>query len=393
MKVLHIGGFYPEIGGPYSFIRNVGTATHKRGVETTILSPLPKRYPKGEGKPTPHGDLRVRYIETNSSSLLWPSYSDEWRPTIGAMLPSVDVVHVHGIFDHYAHVVSGQVRGKPYVLTVHGALLDRAITGKSPLRKGLYLKSIGALILKNASIIHLLNQEEKHGLEKACSLKGNDYAGKVRIIPPGIDLSEFSSLPPVNSFKRRFPELRNKRIILFLGRLHRIKGLDILVDAYERVAPRYDDVRLVLAGPENDGYGKKIRVRLEDSGLMGKVLFPGMLEGRDKLEAFVDAEIFVLPSYSEGSPMAVLEAMASGTPVVMSDRVGFRGEIERNRAATIVETNTESLAAGITALLHDGDERNRIAQNARRMAEDCYNIDTVADRMIEAYEDAIGHVR
>jgi glycosyltransferase involved in cell wall biosynthesis len=389
MRVLHIGEFYSEIGGPYTLVMDLGNAIRKKAVEIIILSSVPKRYNLERINEIHRINFHVRYIKNDYLSFFWPSYSKKWKASILKILPSIDIVHVHGIFNHYAYVVSRYLREKPYILSLHGSLMENAINMKSKFKKTLYLKTIGHCIVKNAFMIHLLNEEEKNDLEKACFMNVNEYENKVRIIPTGINIPEFSALPPMNSFKSKFPQLRNKRYILFLGRLHPVKGLDILVEAYKEVAKIYNDISLVIVGPDNEGHGEKIKNRLSDYGFLDRTIFTGMLTERDKLEAFVDSELFVLPSYSEGSPMTVLEAMACETPVVISNRVGMYKDIERNMAGIIVETNPQSLFNGIRTLLDSEELRREFAKNGRRFVVKHHNIEEIADRMIRVYEEIL----
>jgi len=132
---------------------------------------------------------------------------------------------------------------------------------------------------------------------------------------------------------------------------------------------------------------KEIKQQLNEFSLLDKVLFTGMLNGDEKLAAFVDAELFVLPSYSENFGMAVVEALACGTPVVISNKVGICREIELNRAGIVVETDPKSLFIGIKTLLDNEELRREVAKNGRRLVEEYYDIDKVADKMIKTYQE------
>ena len=114
-----------------------------------------------------------------------------------------------------------------------------------------------------------------------------------------------------------------------------------------------------------------------------------MLTGREKLEVLAGSDIFVLPSYSENFGMAVVEAMACGLPVVISNKVGIYREVEENKAGIVVDPNAESLYKGIKLLLENPELKKEIAVNGRKLVEEYYDIDKVAERMIEAYEEIL----
>ena len=114
-----------------------------------------------------------------------------------------------------------------------------------------------------------------------------------------------------------------------------------------------------------------------------------MLVGEDKISALRESDVFVLPSYSENFGMSVVEAMECETPVVISNKVGIYKEVERNKAGIVVEINADSLYKGIKLLLDNPSLRKEISVNARKLVEEYYNIDKVAERMIEAYEEIL----
>ena len=133
---------------------------------------------------------------------------------------------------------------------------------------------------------------------------------KTVIIPNGIDLSEYSHLPPKDLFKKKLNIDEEERIVLYLGRIHRIKGIDILVKAFAEVIEKLDDVRLVIVGPD-DGYLSACRNLVSQLKVEEKILFTGGIFDIEKLRALVDADVFVLPSRYETFPDVILEAEAA----------------------------------------------------------------------------------
>jgi len=137
-------------------------------------------------------------------------------------------------------------------------------------------------------------------------------------------------------------------------------------------------------GPD-DGYESATKNYLKRYGLLNKTLFTGTLQGADKLAAYVDAELFVLPSCFENFGMSVVEAMACGTPVVISNKVGIWKEVREYNAGIITEVSASSVTEGVTKLLTDCGLRSTLIQNGKRIVAEMYNIDKVAEQMIEGY--------
>jgi glycosyltransferase involved in cell wall biosynthesis len=272
------------------------------------------------------------------------------------------------------------------MLSPHGSIYPEAIGIKSKNKKIFYYNIIAKYYIKRASAIHFTTQDEKENAINFLKLRN-----KTIVVPIGFDLSCTKELPPKGSFKDRYTVLKDKKYLLFLGRINIKKGLDILVESFGEITKEYSDLYLVIVGANegSQGYEEEIKRRLRDAGLSGRTIFTGMLTGRDKLEAFVDADVFVLPSYSENFGMAVVEAMACGIPVVISDKVGIHREVERNRAGIIVKTNPDSLSRGIRSLLDNEKLKREVCTNGRKMVEEYYDIDKVADMVIKAYREII----
>ncbi|MQY59458.1 MAG: glycosyltransferase, partial [Clostridia bacterium] len=179
---------------------------------------------------------------------------------------------------------------------------------------------------------------------------------------------------------------RGKKIILFLSRINFKKGLDILARAFGEVARKRDDVYLVLAGPDNEGYGAKVRAWLQEEGALGRSIFTGMLLGEEKLAALRDSDIFVLPSYTENFGIAVVEAMACGLPVIISNKVNIWGEVSEVGAGIITDCDSHQVAETIARLLDDRNLREEMGERGKKLVEEKYTWPEVAKEMIEVYE-------
>lgn len=385
MNIIFVGGFYPEIGGPFFALSSLLRKLSKKGIKAKVLSPLPKNYPDEKLSFIKELPFEVEYVRENLPRSIFPSFSVGFFNAIKKDAKNCDLFHLNGVFDFYSIVVS--FSNKPYALSLRGSFMKEAykLTKFKALKKNIFMKLFGDRIINKASLIHVTCKEE---LENFLYFYP-DLREKVRIIPNGLDLSQFQCLPEKGKFFEKYPSLQDKKYVLFLGRINQKKGIDLLIEAFNMFS-KESDLYLVIAGEDDgDGYRNTVEKWVKSYGLENRVIFTGLLQGVDKLSAFVDAEVFVLPSYSENFGMAVVEAMACGTPVVISDRVGIAREVQRNNAGVIVETDAKSIYAGIKKILDDANLRKQISENGKKMVKKYYDTDIVADKMIEMYQEVI----
>jgi len=165
----------------------------------------------------------------------------------------------------------------------------------------------------------------------------------------GVFPENYANLPAPGAFFEKHPQLRGRRFILFLSRLHYKKGLDYLIEAFATVAAQIDDVDLVIAGPD-EGARDRLELDITRLGLSDRVHLVGPLYGNDKFTALVDATCFCLPSRQEGFSNAITEALASGTPVVISQACNFP-EVAEVNAGKVVPLDAQRVAQGLIELL------------------------------------------
>jgi len=260
----------------------------------------------------------LRLFRQSFMDKLWTSYSLDFSKAINQNIHKFDIIHIHEIW-HYSNYIAGRAAkgsGKPYVVTVHGALDPWCLNYKS-FKKKIYASLIQKHILKEASAIHAITNEEVRQIKNFVNNKN------IIMIPNGINPEDFMDLPSRKELEKLYPKLKGKKIILFMGRIHPKKGLDLLAKAFRRIGRERDDVYLLIAGPDNVDYKEKIEKILKEEGVLDKVIFTGMLKDRKKLVALGGSDIFILPSYSEGFSMAILEAMISKLPVIITHQCNF----------------------------------------------------------------------
>lgn len=289
-----------------------------------------------------------------------------------------DVVHLHEFrtFQNILVYYYARKYDVPCVLQTHGSL-PRIIEKK--MLKQVYDVFFGYRLLRNASKVIALtrmeaNQYRSMGVPKK----------KIKIIPNGIDLSEYSNLPSTGSFKEKFGLDKNLRMVLYLGRIHRIKGIDILVEAFASVIENLDDVMLVVVGPD-DGYLGELEALIKALNIEDKVIITGPMYGEDKLEAYVDADVYVLPSRYETFPMTVLEALACGTPIILTENCGL-SDLIRDNVGLVVTPDSTKLTEALLKLLLDSDEQNMFRQKGKTLINE-FNISKTIAKLEKVYEE------
>ena len=240
--------------------------------------------------------------------------------------------------------------------------------------------------MKNASAIHFTVETEKEEYLKAgLPLK------KSIIISNGFDAEEFEKQISEDFFRSKFNILSDKKIILFLSRLNWKKGLDTLIPAFAEVLKKESRTVLVLAGPDEKNYKKEIELKIVNCKLkIGKdVIFTDMLIGEDKISAYRESDVFVLPSYSENFGMAVVEAMTCELPVIITKGVGISKEVEKAGAGIVIEKDKKQLTEAILKILENPQLGKKMGENGRKLVETEFSSEKVAEKWIEEYSNLI----
>lgn len=384
MKLLHVVASYApawRYGGPIQSVAALCQGLARLGEEVTVFTTNidgQGNLPVPVGQPVIQEGVKVHYFQVRQPRF-W-SFSWGLTQALRREVKSFDLVHLEGIFV-YPSLAAGHFcrkYGVPYVVSPRGMLCTVAHEMKS-LRKKVYLTAFEKRNLKAARAIHFTTADEER---QKIPL---DLGRPAVVVPNSIDLEPFRSLPPYGTFRARYPEMAGKRLALFFGRLHPIKGLDRLSEAFSRVAHKLADVHLVVSGYDGEGYGERVRDALRRHGTLELVTFTGPVVGAEKLAAFRDCDLLVMPSYQENFGMAALEAMACGLPVVVSKGVYLYPEIERAGAGLVVDGEPAGLAAAMETLLEDPALRVRLGAAGRRLVRKRFSAERVAAEMRAVY--------
>jgi glycosyltransferase involved in cell wall biosynthesis len=381
MKVLQVvPSLAPEWGGPVKVVNELAGALEVMGVSSEIISAQGRRVGNPE---TVTNDIPIHLFETGPIARLWTAHTPGLKKTLARKIPDFDLVHIQELWHYPGYIASKIARSRnvPYIVTIHGELNEWNLQQKR-LKKQIYMTAIQRGILQKSAALHAITQAESNRIRQL------EIETPVAMIPNGIHTEEFENLPDRSQFVSRYPELENRLIVLFLGRIQQKKGLDILAQAFGNLVRTRHDVRLVVAGPDEDNTLTEIKTILKSQGALEKAVFPGMLTGEQKLEALGAADIFALTSYSEGFSVALLEALSAGLPLVITDECNFP-EVGDSRAGFVVRPNDSETASALMSLLDSADLRREMSENARRLVRSNYTWERIAEKMFTLYENVI----
>lgn len=317
------------------------------------------------------------------SITMWPNSRISWlrhrqlMPEFCHQLKDADGIHIHGLWEQSttAAVHAARALRKPYLLSAHGMLEAWALRNKR-FRKAIYAAIAERAHVKGAACLHALTQAEARDYRRFGS------KSPIAVIPNGVSIPQETNPEP---FLCSFPTLRGKRIVLFLGRIHFKKGLDILIESWAVVAKQWPEAQLVLAGPDFEGTRAKVEALVAERGLGERVLFTGMLRDELKWSALAAAHCFVLPSYSEGLSVSTLEAMGVGLPVIITEQCNLP-DVARVEAGWTIKSNADELALALSECLGNSPAINQqIGARGRLLIQEKYNWSSVARQMSEVY--------
>ena len=318
LNVLHVTpSMSPSWGGPAIVVSELTSKFTGQGTYCEIVTT--HGYRVGTGQVATHG-VPVYSFDAGFGlpARTWTGYSRELFRFLHDRAADFDLIHIHEIwhFPAYAAICAARRYDIPYMFTLHGELSDWGLRQKA-LKKRAYRFFVLDRMLREAGALHAITRAEKEQVRKL------GFETPVAVIPNGIERSRFEALPSSQRLMQRFPDLKGKRVILFLGRLHPKKGLDILAHSFAGVAGQFEDLVLLVVGPDKFGTRENMEAKLRSDGLLDRTVFTGLLTGEDKLAAMSCADLFVLPSRSDVLGIAVLEAMAARLPVIITTECEF----------------------------------------------------------------------
>jgi len=351
MRILHVvAGLAQSGGGLSELVPMFAREAARQGHEVTLATVAREE----EELSAATREAQAEGVRVVRFEPCWPNFLFfSWKMLLGLrrMAEGVQVVHVHSnwTFPVWWACHCAQVSGTPFVITPHGCL------DSVRLRHSAWKKRLAGLFdtyyLKRAAVIHATCEAEADGVKT--------YLGRptrqpeIVVIPNGVDAEVFDGVADRAGFDQRFPACKGARVVLFMSRLHPLKGLDYLLEAWRRVAGDYPGWRLVIAGPDEKGYGERLKRKVQALGLESRVTFCGPAYGEEKVQVMQNAELFVLPTRSENFGIVVAEALACGVPVITTRGAPW-AELQGNEE----NVNGKLLTVSSRPLSDDGGDVN-----------------------------------
>jgi len=391
MKILQVIPYFPPaytFGGPVKVVYQISKELIKRGHKVVVYTTDAKDF---------SSRLEINYNNTiegikvhrfrNLSLTLIKKLKLFITPQLALFarkdVKNFDVIHLHEyrtfqniVIHHYAYRYN-----IPYILQAHGSL--RRINTWQRL-KWIYDAFFGYRLLRDSSKVIALNNVEAEQY-KAMGVPEE----KIAIIPNGIDLSEYAELPPKGAFKKKFNIPEDRKIILYLGRIHKIKGVDFLIRAYAILKNKmnFKDAVLVIAGPD-DGYLSVVKSLVHDLSVSNSVLFTGLLSEKDKIRAYVDSDVVVNVEPLNVYGLVPLEAAACSAPVIVSKTNAISEVVSKGKFGFSVKYgDVISLASMLHRVLIDEELAENLGKNGRKYVLDNLGWDKIVEKYEQVYTD------
>jgi glycosyltransferase involved in cell wall biosynthesis len=380
VRVLHVSPYFApalQYGGPPASVLGLCKGLQRAGIDVEVVTttangrtPLP---PSAAGGGEYDG-VPVQYV---AAAFPRRFFGARLRRPLTAALARADVCHIHGLWNVPEWWASRLARagGVPYVVSPRGMLQPQAMR-RGRWRKAMAYSLLERRNLEGAALLHATSEQE------AAASRDLQRGVPVAMVPNGVDLA--AAQQAACGYRTRLGIPPGAFVVLFLGRMHRIKRLDLLGGAFAEVRATHPSVHLVLAGPDEHGLVPDLLRRL--SVHAGAVHALDVVGGAEKWALLKDADVMVQCSDSESFGLAVVESLAAGVPVIATRTTPW-GEIEARECGFWVEQTAPAIAAAIRTLVDDPARRARMGERAAAFAHEQYGWDAIAQAMARLYSE------
>lgn len=369
MKILRvIPSVNTECGGPVNGLINTTQGLVDRGHEVSIAT-----------LDAP-GSLWLKdfpyQVYSFRSRLGNYSFSKQFENWLKEKVSCYDVVIIHGIWQFHSYATAKVCRdcSVPYVVFTHG-MLDPwfNVTHKlKAAKKWVYWLIFERRVINGANAV-LFTSEEERILARKSFLP---YSPEERVVAYGSSRELDTGIDSGEVFLERFPELRNKKFLLFLSRIHEKKGVDLLIDALAQCGDIPDNFSLAIAGPGSQALIVELNDRAKKLGISEKIQWLGMLDGVLKWGAYKASDCFILPSHQENFGIVVAEALSSATPVLITDKVNIWREIIAQEAGYAENDTVQGVISLLKSWFKNSDsQKDRMRENALMCYEKNFSIE------------------
>lgn len=375
LKIAHIiPTYYPAVryGGPIRAVHNLCKHLVARGHSVEVFTTNADGDGVLDSRNTNVADIDgvgVQYFPVRQPRRLY--YSPDMAKALEMRTAEFDILHLHSTFLYPTLKAARCAISKrvPYVIAPRGMLVKHLVNRKNRILKKAWIALFERRTIEQAAALHVTSALE------ALEIRKFGFS-----LPPILEIPNGFEPPAVRPVCARKTET-----LLFLGRLDRKKGIERLISAMALL----DGARLIIAGNDEVGYTPELRALCERLGVSRRVEFAGPVEGDDKWQLYLQATVFVLPSYSENLANTVLEAMAMECPAVVTPEVGLAEVVEQHGAGVVCTGDPDSLADAIRSILENPVAASRMGRNGRAVVERQFRWDDIACDMETAYSDIV----
>jgi glycosyltransferase involved in cell wall biosynthesis len=384
LRVLHVSPYFAPAfayGGPPRSILGLCKELPRHGVDVEVMTTTaggPEAELPAALETTEYDGVRVRYFPLAEPRRFWNAPG--LRRTLAREARAYHVIHVHGLWNLPAWDAARLARrsGVPYVISPRG-MLEREAMAIGRGRKAVAFRLVERRNIESSSWLHATSRREVETLEAA------RFGPPVVFAPNGVDVDELKPTDP-DAARQKFGIGPAEKIVLFLGRIHPIKRLDLIAASVGRLASAIPDIRVVVAGSDADGWRSRVADHFADAGV--GVTWTGAVTGTDKANLLAAARVLVSCSDSESFGMSVAEAMAVGTPVVVTRTCPW-ADVERESAGRWVPQDAESISAALGEILRDEVLARSMGERGRALVARSYTWPAAARAIADGYRSVI----
>jgi glycosyltransferase involved in cell wall biosynthesis len=366
----------PTGGGPIEGVKQMASVMQRNGHHVEVVSLDAPGAPFLKTFPLPLHPL--------GPGVMTYAYSKRLIPWLRENVTNYDVVIVNGVWQYNGFGVWRVLHGAqtPYVVFTHG-MLDPWFQTTYPLKhlkKMLYWRWGTYRLLRDARAVLFTCEEER----VLAGQSFRPYRCNEIVVKYGTADPKGNPHTELEAFYRLYPQLREKRIALFLGRLHEKKGCDLLIQAFAKVLAKDPNWQLVLCGPDQVGWQAKLNSIAEHLNIANRITWPGMLSGELKWGALRASEVFVLPSHQENFGIVVAEALACGVPALISNKVNIWREVQGDKAGIVGSDDLEGCCDILQTWLNmSGQQRSDMRDRARQCFQQRFEIQEAAKYLVD----------
>ena len=381
MRVVHVCAYFAPAfvyGGPPRSVLALCRAERDAGANVRVVTTSAN----GDGELSEEVIARGEYegIPVRYCNRAWPRsifYAPSFASVVAAELRDADVLHIHGLWNAavWSAAAAARHQQRPYVLSPRGMLAPAALAHDA-WRKRLVYPLTDRRVICDAARLHATSQIEFDELTRLTE------PDRVVYVPNGVELPRARD-GDGRGARERFKLPAQAPIVLFLGRIHPIKRLDLLADAFGLVLRQHADAHLVIAGPDEDGHRAQIAPRFTPFG--DAVTWTGRVDDMSKRQLLDAAGVLVMCSDAESFGMSVAEAMAAAKPVVVTRTCPWL-ELESHHAGFWVEQTPDAVAAGVNAVLSDRSAARDMGCRGRSLVASQYSWPHAASALLNEYK-------